>query len=81
MQVPICGPPNARTKPDLFTPGSIAHSPGSNSRDATFRAAAWVGPSIIRLNLWPQLGVYLDNGRIEIDQNNVGKRDQAHRPR
>ncbi len=48
MQVPICGPPNARTKPDLFTPGSIAHSPGSNSRDATFRAAAWVGPSIIR---------------------------------
>ncbi len=29
------------------------------------------------LNLWPQLGVYLDNGRIEIDQNNV---ENAIRP-
>ena len=27
-----------------------------------------LGPRFI-LNLWPQLGVYLDDGRIEIDQN------------
>ena len=29
------------------------------------------------LNLWPQLGVYLDDGRIEIDQNLV---ENAIRP-
>jgi hypothetical protein len=29
------------------------------------------------LNLWPQLGVYLDDGRIEIDQNLV---ENAMRP-